>query len=177
MTAPDYLAVGRIGRAHGICGEVQVDVLTDFPDDTFVPGRTLYLGAEGQPDPLPSVVATVRAHRARLLVGFEGIATRTQAELLTGQFALIPSAEAHDLPEGAYFAHQVVGLTVVTTDGTPVGRVTEVLETGANDVLRIAGEREILVPFIDDVVADIDVGAGRLTIHPLPGLLQDDATT
>lgn len=148
-----------------------MDVLTDFPEASFVPGRTLYVGAEGDPAPRAHEVATVRAHRARLLVGFAGVATRTDAERLTGLFALIPLSEAQPLPEGEFFAHEVLGLAVVTPDGTPLGRVVEVLETGANDVLRVAGAREVLVPFIDDVVAEIDLAAGRLVVRPLPGLL------
>jgi len=166
--------VGRIGRAHGIQGEVQVDVLTDFPEDRFVPGGTLYVGAEDDPEPRPFVVASVRTHRERLLVGFEGVPTRTEAELLTGRFALIPSEEAQALPEGAFFPHELVGLAVSTTDGQPIGRVVEVLETGANDVLRVAGAREVLVPFIDDVIAEVDPQGGRLVIRALPGLLDPD---
>ena len=175
MTRPDYLAVGRIGRAHGIQGEVQVDVLTDFPEASFVPGRTLHVGAEGDPAPRPHEVASVRTHRSRLLVSFRGIATRTEAERLTGLFAQIPLAEAQPLPEGEFFAHEVIGLTVVTADGRPLGRVVEVLETGANDVLRVAGAREVLVPFIDDVVVEVDPEGGRLVVRALPGLLEDSA--
>lgn len=171
--APLYLAVGRIGRAHGIRGEVCVDVLTEFPE-RFAPGSTLYVGPERGTTPSPMVVESARPFRDRLLVHLDAAADRDAAQALTGLYLFIPASEAHPLEADSFYAYQLVGLEVVTDAGQPVGRVAHVMETGSADVLEVHGSRgTTLIPMIGDVVAEIDLSAGRITITPLPGLLDE----
>ncbi len=170
---PAYLAVGRIGRAHGVHGEVSVDVLTEFPE-RFTPGSTLYVGPERGASPSATVVLSARPFRDRLLVRLDAAADRDAAQALTGQFLFIPASEAHALDPDSYYAHQLVGLEVVTDAGVSVGRVAHIMETGSADVLEVQGARgTTLIPMIGDVVAEIDLAAGRITITPLPGLLDE----
>lgn len=173
-SAPAYLAVGRIGRAHGIHGEVAVDVLTEFPD-RFDPGVTLYIGPENAPAPVAATVVSARPTHDRLLVRFDLAADRTAAQALTGLFAFIPIAEAHSLDPGSFYTYQLIGMAVVTADGRDIGRVTGLIETGSADVIEVRGPAgSTLVPLIADIVSDIDVAANRITITPLPGLIDDD---
>src|SRR5713101_3991973 len=185
------LVVGRVGRPHGIRGEVTVDVRTDDPDIRFAVGTVLTTdpGAAG-----PLTVESVRWHSGRLLVEFAGIADRTQAESLRGTWLTLDSAQVTS-PEDPdeFYDHELVGLTVVTTSGEPVGVVSDVRHHG-QDLLVIApagaaqgqqaqpvppgrpGARAqrgdgLLVPFVAAIVPEIDVAAGRLVIDPPPGLL------
>jgi len=169
--APAFLTVGRIGRPHGVRGEVEVEVLTDFPE-RFRPGSQLYLGTADDPDPTPVRVVSARPHRNRLLVRLDVAADRTAAGELTGRSLLVPAAEAQPLEADAYYPHQLMGLRVVTVDGEALGEVAEVLETGSADVLIVRGPRgEVLLPMIATVIAAIDLAAGEVTVTPLPGLL------
>ena len=168
------VVVGRIGRPHGIRGEVTVEVRTDAPDARFAPGSVL--GA----DPArvgPLTVAAVRWHSGRLLLLVEGSHDRTSAEALRG---IVLSAEVDDdeVPEDPeeFFDHQLRGLAVVTTDGTAIGVVDDVVHLPGQDLLSVRreGGREVLVPFVTEMVPEIDLGAGRVVIDPPPGLLNLD---
>jgi 16S rRNA processing protein RimM len=168
---PRYLVIGRIGRAHGIHGEVGIDVMTDFPE-RFEPGRTLYLGSERDEAPEPATIITKRPHRQRLLVKFGNSPDRNAAELLTGLFVLIPSDDAASLEPDTYYPFQLIGLEALREDGSPLGRVKELMETGTADVLIIRGdERDVLVPMIGEAIASIDLEAGQLVVRDMPGLL------
>jgi 16S rRNA processing protein RimM len=166
------IAVGQIVRAHGIRGEVTVAVRTDEPDVRFAPGAAL---ATEPPERGPLTVAATRWHTGRLIVAFEGVRDRNAAEDLRGTVLVLDSAQ---IPAPAdpdeFHDHQLIGLAVVTTAGTPVGEVTDVLHHG-QDLLVIrrgpgrAGEA--LVPFVGAIVTEVDVAAGRLVIDPPPGLL------
>jgi 16S rRNA processing protein RimM len=167
------LAVGRIVRAHGIRGEVTVDVRTDDPGERFAGGRVL---ATDPPEAGPLTVASARWHSGRLLVAFAGIEDRDQAELLRGTWLTVDSAE---VPGSAgpdeFHDQELIGLRVVTTGGEPVGAVTDVRHHG-QDLLVIepaAGQEpgELLVPFVAAIAVEVDVAAGRLVIDPPPGLL------
>lgn len=170
--APAFLAVGRIGRAHGVRGEVAVEVLTDFPE-RFAPGAALYVGPEGA-EPEAVRLEGARPHRGRLLLHFEGVTDRDEASALTGQYVFIPQSEARALGPDSYYPHELIGLEVVTAEGQAVGRVADLLETGSADVLIVRGADdgpETLVPMIGEVIGEVDLDAGRITITPLPGLL------
>lgn len=172
---PDQLVevvVGVVGRAHGIRGDVAVDVRTDEPDRRFVPGASLRV--EGTPRVL--VVSSTRDHSGRLLVRFEGLDDRTAAENARG-LVLVTDVPAAELPtdDGEYYDRQLVGLEAVTVDGAAVGRVLAVLHPGGQDLLEIAtvaGPR--LVPFVEALVPEVDLVGGRLVVNDLPGLLTDD---
>ncbi len=163
---PRYLAVGRIIAPHGIRGEVEVDIHTDFPE-RFTPGAHVLAG-EGK---APLVIESVRPYRKRLLIKFREIPDRTRAETWRGAWLHVPVEEAWPLQEDEYYEYQIVGMDVWTEDGEYLGHVDHIIYTGANDVYVIVGpEGEILIPAIKDVIREIDVEEGRMVVHLLPGL-------
>ena len=165
------VVVGRIGRPHGVRGEVTVEVRTDTPELRFAPGSVLAT------DPArvgPLTVDAARAHSGRLLVAFAGMADRTAAEGLRGTL-LLAEVDA-DAPTGdpdEFYDHQLVGLTVVTIDGTRLGQVSEVLHLPGQDVLAVTTTEhgEVLVPFVAAIVPTVDLDAGELRVDPPAGLL------
>lgn len=157
----EKLAVGRVGRAHGIRGEVAVRPLSEV-DARFTPGSVLTLE-----DGRTLTVRSVRPHRHRLLVRFEEVGDRNGAEALSGEVLLVPASSAPELPEGAYWPHDLVGCEVVTEEGRSLGRVTEVLHNPANDVWVTP---QALVPAVRDVVVKVDLDARRIVARDLPGL-------
>jgi tRNA (guanine37-N1)-methyltransferase len=167
------LVVGRIGRPHGIRGDVTVDVRTDDPELRFAAGSVLQTepAADG-----PLTVVAARRHSGRLLVSFAGIEDRDQADELRGLLLLVDSDELEEASDPDEFRDfELIGLAVLTTAGEPVGKVADVLHHG-QDLLVIAGDgdrsgAEILVPFVAPLVPEVDVAAGRLVIDPPPGLL------
>ncbi len=171
---PEYLVVGRVGRPHGVRGELRVEVLTDFPE-RFAPGERLLIGHEGVAAPQPVIIVSARPHQGNLLVRFDLASDRDAAARLTNQLLYVPTGDAHRLPEGTHYAYELEGLEVMTADGRRLGTVREVLETGSADVLLVSdGPREVLIPMIATVIAAIDIEAGRVVVTPLPGLLEDD---
>ena len=165
------VTVGRIGRPHGVRGDVVVGVRTDEPELRFAPGSRL------DTDPVgvgPLTVAATRWHSGELLVRFEGISDRTVAAGLGGTWLFVDAATIGDTGDPDSFRDtDLVGLTAVTTDGTVVGSVDDILHSG-QDVLVIrpaAGGADILVPFVKAIVPEVDVAAGILVIDPPPGLL------
>lgn len=171
------LVVGRVGRPHGLRGEVTVEVRTDDPDQRFATGASL---ATVPPDRGPLTVAGSRWHSGRLLVRFAGREDRGAAEALRNTMLAIDSDQLGPLEDpDAFYDHDLVGLRVLTTGGEEVGTVADVLHQG-QDLLVVqgAGTRsgsEILVPFVAAIVPLVDVAAGRLVIDPPPGLLDPDA--
>lgn len=167
------VVVGRVGRAHGIRGDVAVDVRTDEPDRRFAPGARL------PTDPAtagPLTVESVRWHSGRLLVTFAGVVDRTTAEALRGTL-LLAEVDPGERPEDPdeFYDHQLVGLSVVTVAGRAVGQVAEVLHLPGQDLLAVRDEedREQLVPFVAALVPEVDLDAGRILLDPPPGLLPD----
>lgn len=174
---PEYIAVGLIRRPHGLHGEVQVDILTDHPEARFKPGGTVWIAgpdlARSEP-PGPVTIDTVRSHDRRLLIRFGGAADRDDAAALSGLSVYVPTTDAVPLDEDdSYYPHDLIGLAVVTTDGVPVGRVVDLMNAGASDILVVRGERQVLVPMIGDVIESIDVEGGRIVIVALAGLLDE----
>jgi len=166
------LVVGRVGRAHGLRGEVLVDVRTDSPELRLAPGALL---ATDPADVGPLKVATGRVHSGRLLLHFDGVADRTAAQALRGVL-LLAEVDPDALPEedDEWYDHQLVGLDAVLGDGEAVGHVREVLHLPGHDVLAVARPdgTEVLVPFVTEIVPDVDLAANRLVITPPPGLLE-----
>ncbi len=168
---PVYLTVGYLRRAHGLHGEMLMDVYTEFPE-RLRPGVTVYLGEEHQ----PMKIASVRPHKQALLIAFQGIHTPEAAGRWRNTWVYVTAADRPPLPPGQYYVHQVLGLRVVTEEGRLLGHLTEVLETGANKVYVVETEdgREILLPAIDEVIRAIDLERDEIRIHLLEGLIPDD---
>jgi 16S rRNA processing protein RimM len=169
--------VGRIGRPHGIRGEVVIGVRTDEPDLRFAVGSVVDASRSAEDDlpadRAPLKVATVRWHSGQLLVGFAGITDRTAAGELTGSWLSIDSSQLPATPDPDEFRdHELIGLSVRTTAGEPVGVVTDMLHYGQDLlVVRRADGGESLVPFVQALVPEVDLGAGVVVIDPPPGLL------
>ena len=173
------LVVGRIGRPHGLRGDVTVEVRTDDPEQRFAAGSVL---ATEPAEAGPVTVSAARWHSGRLLVSFAGYQDRENAENLRGVLLVVDSAQlpASGDPE-EFHDHELIGLDVLTTAGDQVGVVCDVLHHG-QDLLVIEGRNErsgaqILVPFVAPLVPEVDVAAGRLVIDPRPGLLDPDAAS
>ncbi|ADP79142.1 ribosome maturation factor RimM [Pseudofrankia inefficax] len=176
----EAIVVGRIGKPHGVRGDVTVEVRTDLPDRRFAPGSKLDRSGGG-PD---LVIEDSRWHSGRLLVRFEGVADRTGAESLRGVVLTIDADLAGDAvdpdeaDEGGEFwwDRDLVGLRAVTPDGSPLGEVTDVVHTAAGELLAIGTPTggEHLVPFVREIVPTVDRAGGLLVVDAPPGLLDLD---
>ena len=168
--------VGRIGRPHGIRGEVVIGVRTDEPDLRFAAGAVLDVGRspEGPADGGQLKVVSARWHSGQLLVAFGGVTDRTAAGDLTGSWLSVDSGQLPEVTGPDEFRdHELIGLSVRTTKGEPVGVVTDVLHYGQDllVVRRPDGPGEYLVPFVKAIVPEVDVAAGVVVIDPPLGLL------
>ncbi|GAA1347908.1 ribosome maturation factor RimM [Falsarthrobacter nasiphocae] len=164
------VSVARIGKPHGIRGEVTVQVLTDAPDERFAPGSEL--GLEGIPGRSSVVVDSARWNKSILVLGFEGVMDRNAAETLRGGRLLVdPEAEGEAADEDEYYEHELRGLAVVE-NGAEIGRV-EGLRTGAAQDLLVAtiNEREVLIPFVSQIVTEVDTAGGRVVVQLPAGLV------
>lgn len=174
---PEHLVVGHIAKAHGTRGELFVAPLTDRPDDVFAAGNQLLLGDEdgGIDEESPILEITeARAFKRGFLLRFEGVDSREDAEQLARLYLLAPTASLPPLDQDEFFFHELIGMSVQTTDGTVVGRVREIYETEPNHLLEIeddAGKRH-LIPFAARIVTDVDRAASRVVIDPPAGLLE-----
>lgn len=169
------LVVARVGRAHGIKGEVTVEVRTDEPELRLGPGAVL---ATDPASAGPLTIETGRVHSGRLLLRFEGVRDRNGAEALRNTL-LIAEVDPDDKPEDPdeYYDHQLMDLDVVLEDGTEVGRITEISHLPSQDlfVVERADGTEVLIPFVEEIVVDIDLEKQRAVIDPPPGLIDDRA--
>jgi 16S rRNA processing protein RimM len=166
------VVVGVVGRPHGVRGEVTVDPRTDEPDRRFAPGQQLR--SEGTPRTL--TVASMRWHSGRMLVSFTGLDDRTAAETMRGA-RLVADVDPAERPEHTeeFYDRQLVGLTVLTTAGAAVGEVVAVLHLPAQDLLEVStADGPRLVPFVSDLVPEVDLEHGRLTVADRAGLLTED---
>ncbi len=167
MSEPELVIVGTIGRPHGLRGEVTVRPRTDSVELRFAAGASLRLDDR---------VLTVNRHswvHGRLVVAFEGVSDRSAAEGLRGR-DLWASAGEEALDEDEFRDRALVGLAVVDADGTALGEVVGVEHPPAQDLLVIrtpAGDR--LVPFVSELVPEVDPAAGRIVVNPIPGLLSE----
>jgi 16S rRNA processing protein RimM len=167
------LVVGRVAKAHGITGEVVVEIRTDDPETRFAPGTTLRGRAKGGPE-RSYVVESARAHGGRLLVRLDGVADRNSADALRGTIFLVDSEDLPPIEDpDEFYDHQLEGLRVVTTAGQNVGTVTEVLHTAAGELLAVrAEEGEVLVPFVSAIVTSVSLADQTIEIDPPEGLLE-----
>jgi 16S rRNA processing protein RimM len=160
--------VGRIGRPHGLRGELAVQVRTDSPDQRFVAGAQF--GAGGG---RTLTVEAVRPHGQALLVRFTGVADRDSAAELSGLVLTVDATTLPDLEDpDEFYDHQLEGLTAVGPDGSVLGTVLEVVHSPASDLLVLETDRgEALVPFVRAIVSEVDLAGGRVLLDPPAGLL------
>ena len=156
------MLVGRIGAPHGIRGWSQLWSYTDPPQGLLRHPR-LHAERRGQTRILE--IAESRLQGERVIVRFSGTDDRDAAAKLTGFELSVPRATLEPPPPGSWYWHDLIGLAVVTVDGTPLGRVDRLIETGVNDVLVVGGERERLIPFAQpQIVKSVDLEAGRIEV-------------
>ena len=162
---PGRLAAARVLGAWGRRGCLRIASLSDVPD-RFASGARFLVGDD------PYVSEGSWRQGKSLLIKLRGIDTPWDADALRGALLETPIDEAAVLPEGVYYQHQVIGLAVRTTDGRHLGALADIIETGSNDVYVVRGpDGEVLIPAIPDVVREVDMANGVITIEALPGLL------
>ena len=167
------VVVGRLGRAHGIRGDLSVEVRTDEPDRRFASGSVLHTDSVVHPT---LTVEWMRWHSGRLLVHLVGVDDRNAAEAVRGTTLEVDVVD-DELPEGddEYYDRQLVGLRVEEADGTLVGELTEISHLPAHDMLVVtrADDTEVLIPFITEFVPLVDLAGRRVVVTPPAGLLED----
>jgi len=169
------VVIGRIGKPHGLRGEVTVELRTDEPERRFAAGTTVRAETpRGSAAPWPALtVSATRWHQTTLLVRFDELPDRTTAEAARGLLlhATVPADETTDDPD-EFYDHQLVGLAAHDLDGARLGEVTAVIH-GAQDLLQIhtSDGRDALVPFVSALVPEVDLAAGRVVVADRPGLV------
>lgn len=172
VSNPEVLiSIGRITSTHGIRGEVRVYPLTDYPE-RFKRLNEVIINHYGELSRCK--IESVRPYKQMLLLKFVGIDDLDQAERLKNALVQIPEDEVMPLAEGVYYIYQIVGLSVYTVDDVYLGQVKDVLSTGSNDIYQVIHEngKEYLIPALRKVVEKIDLQDKRITIRPMPGLLE-----
>ncbi|TCP51986.1 16S rRNA processing protein RimM [Tamaricihabitans halophyticus] len=167
------VVVGRIAKAHGVTGELTVEVRTDSPEERFADGAVVNARMRGG-ERRELVVESVRPHSGRLLVRFEQVVTREAAEALRGCL-LVADTDAlppTDDPD-EFYDHELEGLHVVLADGSSVGTVAEVVHVPGSELLAVdrPDGSQALIPFVQEIVPEIDIQAGRVVLTPPEGLL------
>jgi 16S rRNA processing protein RimM len=168
------LTVGRVVKAHGVTGEIVVEVRTDDPEMRFAPGTILRAKASDHRE-RNHIVEAVRPHGSRLLLRLAGVADRDAADALRGSLFVIDSEDLPPIDEpDTYYDHQLEGLLVRTTAGHDIGTVAEVVHTAAGELLAVnrADAGELLVPFVNAIVTSVSLDSGVVEIDPPEGLLE-----
>jgi 16S rRNA processing protein RimM len=168
-----WFNVGKIVNTHGIRGEVRVISSTDFPDERYAKGNTLYIFTQKESSPTEVVVSSHRVHKNFDLLTFEGYPNVNDVEEFKGSLLKVSENQLGDLEEGEFYYHEIIGCSVHTEDGQLIGKIKEIISTGANDVWVVGrnGEKDALIPYIEDVVKEIDPRNKKITIHIMEGLL------
>src|SRR5512132_1838719 len=167
---PVYLVVGFLRRAHGVQGEMIMDLHTDFPE-RFRSGRKLFVGEEHK----VMTVESVRSHAKGLLIKFKGIKTPEDTAQFRNQWVHVKVSEVPALPEGQIYQHELFGFKVVDESENLLGELAEIIETGANDVYVVKDEsgKELLLPAIPSVILNLDPVRRFMRVHLLEGLIDD----
>jgi 16S rRNA processing protein RimM len=177
MTPPELMIVGRLRRAHGIRGELDVEPLTDAPAAVFAAGRAVLAGTtEGDPDPAGRTL-TVRRARPQgdgsILVSFDEITNRSEAELWRGRYLLAPASDLEPPAEGEVYVHELPGMTVVLTDGETLGVVSDVLELPQGLALEVHRDTgSVVLPFHEEFIASVDRSGRTIVATPPEGLFE-----
>lgn len=168
-----WFNVGKIVNTHGIRGEVRVISKTDFPEERYKVGNTLYLFLPKANTPIELTVKSHRSHKNFDLLTFEGLENINEVEKFRDGILKVPESQLGNLDEGEFYYHEIIGCLVATTKGEEIGKVSEILSPGANDVWVIKGKggKEILIPYIEDVVKKVDTKEKIILIEPMEGLL------
>jgi 16S rRNA processing protein RimM len=170
---PRYLLIGEITRPHGVVGEVRMRVRTAYPE-RLLELKRVHIGRDlDDPAVIEYPVAGVRLHQNYALLKLAGIDNRDQADRLRQLQVMVALEDAVPLEDGEHYLYQIIGLRVETETGDVLGPLTEVLETGANDVYIVDSPQygEVLIPATDETILDTDIQAGRMVVKLPDGLL------
>lgn len=169
---PEFLAVGKLRRPHGISGEMLMLIWTDFPE-RLQTGKQVFLGESYQ----PYHITNLRGHGQGALISFDGFSNRDEVDHLRNQVVYVRTSDIPPLPDDGIYLHQLMGLQVISDeDENPLGVVAEIIETGANHVfiVRRDGKPDILIPDIAPVVLNVNLEKGEILVHLIPGLISVD---
>ncbi|MFA9456118.1 ribosome maturation factor RimM [Halalkalibacter sp. AB-rgal2] len=170
----DWFRVGKIVNTHGVKGEVRVISSTDFSDERYAVGSKLMIRVQTNEE-ISVTVSHHRIHKQFDLLQFEGYFSINDVEKFKGCTLYVSSEYLTDLDEDEYYYYEIIGCSIMTDEGETIGKVKEIVQTGANDVWivqRNSGGKDILIPYIDDVVKDISISDKKITIHLMEGLLE-----
>ena len=169
----EYLNVGKVVNTHGIRGEVRVISQTDFPEERYQKGAKLTLFREGQ-KPLELTITSHRKHKNFDLLTFEGYPNIN--ETFRDGILKVSEDDLTDLEENEFYYYEIIGLNVIDEDGENLGKIKEILSTGANDVwiVQRKGKKDVLIPYIESVVKEIDLDAGVVHVEIPEGLIDDE---
>jgi len=167
----DFLQVGKIVNTHALQGEVKILSSSDFKEERFKKGSELFIDYKGEH--ISVTVATHREHKGMDLVKFKHFNSINDVEKYKGCDLLVSGEFIETLAENEFYYFEIIGCTVKTTDGEVIGEITEILETGANDVwiVKRVGQKDVLIPYIEDVVKDVNIEDKEVIIEVLEGLL------
>lgn len=171
-----YIRIARIVNTFGIRGDIKVIADTDFPEERFQIGARLLIIRDDQLEAEVTVKSS-RLHKGTYIIGFEEYDNVNQVEVFKNAWLAIPREEQDVLPEGDYYFHQIIGLDVYTTDHLHLGKIKDILSLGSNDVWVVqrpqAKLKEALIPYIEDIVKEINLDEHRVTIELMEGLVDD----
>ena len=170
----EWFNVGRIVNTHGIRGEVRVLSTTDFEEERFAVGNKLAAFKKDDKKPTCVTIESVRRHKNFILLTFEGMNNINLVEPFKEGMLKVTKDQMTDdlLEENEFFFHEIIGCTVISEEGETIGFVADILQTGANDVWVVKGtKKEHYIPYIEDIVKDIDVRDKKIVIHVMEGLL------
>ena len=165
--------VGKIVNTHGIRGDLKVFPETDFPDERFAIGSELIFFDPQSQKTLPVVVEAAREHKKLFIIKFKGFHNINEVEKYKGWLLKVEEQYLSELTNDEFYHHEIIGCKVITDEGEELGTISEILSPGANDVWvveRPAG-KPVLLPYIDDVVLDVDVEAKLVKVHVMVGSL------
>lgn len=167
-----FYTVGKIVNTHGLRGEVKILSSTDFAEERFAKGSKLYIFMPNETEGLAVSVSSSRLHKNVFITKFENYNHINDVERYKGALLKVSEEDRTELDEGEYYYSDIIGCEVVTDEGEHLGVITEILAPGANDVWVVKSEQgdDVLLPYIDDVVLNIDVDAKKVTVHLLEGL-------
>jgi 16S rRNA processing protein RimM len=168
----DYYNVGKIVNTQGIKGEVRVISQTDFTEERYKKGNTLYL-FQDKKAPIELVIKSHRKHKNFDILSFENHPNINDVEKYRDGILRVPAEDLHDLAENEFYYHEIIGLKVVTIDGEELGKIKEILSPGANDVwvVQRVGKKDALIPYIESVVKEINLDTQTVTIELMEGLI------
>ena len=158
-----YLVVGKLRKAHGVRGEITMEVLTDFPE-RLRPRRQVFVGEEHR----PLRITSVRWKDQLMLIAFDQYDDCDKVNVFRNQLVYTQAEKLPDLQKGEYYFHQLLGLLVKDESGNNLGRLDEILETGANDVYVVKNDEggEFLLPVIDEVILQVKLEEGEIIVRP-----------